>query len=129
MAGLGWTHMNRTIQILAWGIAGTVLTGALTGAAIVVTGNGIAAPVRPFNLTSEPLEQPDLEASEPHEGRGHDRGADGGGGSDQLGDNFGGDSASGSNSGPGSGSSAFGSDEGPLDPEGHHDGDGGDDDD
>ncbi|HET7869093.1 MAG TPA: hypothetical protein VFM85_02085 [Actinomycetota bacterium] len=119
--------MNRTLHILAWGVAGVVLTGALIGAAIAVAGNGIATPVRPFSLRSDRLEQPDLEASKPHEGRGHDRGTDGGGGG-QPGDDVGGDGASGSNSGPGSGSSGSGSDEGSVDPGADHDGDGGDDD-
>lgn len=122
--------MNRTLHILAWGVAGVVLTGALTGAAIAVAGNGIATPVRPFSLSSDRLEQPDLEASEPHEGRGHDRGTDGGGGGGQPGHDVGsGDGASGSNSGPGSGSSGSGSDEGSVDPGGDHDGVGGDRDD
>jgi hypothetical protein len=121
--------MNRTLHILAWGVAGTVLTGALTGAAIAVAGNGIATPVRPFSLPSDRLEQPDLEASEPHQGRGHDRGTDGSAGGGQPGHDVGGDAASGSNSGPGSGSSGSGSDEGSVDPGGDDDGDGGDNDD
>lgn len=120
--------MNRTLQILAWGIAGTVLTGALTGAAIVVAGNGIATPVRRFSLTTDRPQQSDQDASEPHES-GHNRGP---GGSDevgQAGDDHVGDGASGSNSGPGSGLSGSGSDEESGDSDRHHEGDGGDDDD
>jgi hypothetical protein len=107
--------MNRTLHILAWGVAGTILTGALTGAAIAVVGNGIATPVRSFSLPSDRLEQPDLEASEPLGGRGQDRGTDGSAVGGQP-DDVGGDGASGSNSGPGSGSSGSGSDEGSVDP-------------
>ena len=119
--------MNRTIQILAWGIVGTVITGALTGAAIMLAGNGIATPVSPFSLKSEPLEQPN-HAAEPHEDQGHDRGP---GASDQVGqpgDDRVGDGAPVSNSGPGSGLTGSVSDEGSGDPVGDHDGDGGGDD-
>jgi len=121
--------MNRTIHILAWGIAGTVLTGGLTGAAVVVAGNGIATPVRPFSLTSERLEQPSQDTAEPHEGRRHDRDPGGGGEVGQPGDDHEGDGPSGSTSGPGSGSGDSGSDEVSGDPEGDHDRDVGDDDD
>jgi hypothetical protein len=113
--------MNRTIHILAWGIAGMVLTGALTGAAIVVAGNDIATPVRPFSLTSERLEQPSQDTAEPQEGQGHDRDS---GGSDEVGqpgDDHVGDRAPGSNSGPGSGSGDSGSDEGSGDSGGDDD--------
>ena len=120
--------MNRTLHILAWGVAGRVLTGALTGAAIVVAGNGIATPVRPFSLTSEPLEQPS-HAAEPHVGLRHDRDPGGIGEVGQAGDDHVGDGASVSNSGPGSGLSGSGSDEGSGDLGGDHDGVGGDDDD
>jgi hypothetical protein len=120
--------MNRVVRILAWGLVGALLTGALTGAAVAVVGNDIATAVRPFSLTSNRLEQPVQEASEPHQGPGHDRGAGGGEGG-KPGDDHSGDGISGSNSGPGSGSSASGSDEGSRDSEGDHDGDGGDNDD
>jgi hypothetical protein len=120
--------MNRTVQIVAWGLAGAVLTGTLIAAAVAVAGNDIATPVRPFSLTSNRPEQPVREAPEPHEGPGHDRGTGGGEGG-QPGDDHGGDGTSGSNSGPGSGSSGSGSDEGSGDSGGDHDGEGGDDDD
>ena len=119
--------MNRTIQILAWGIVGTVITGALTGAAIMLAGNGIATPVSPFSLTSEPLEQPN-HAAEPHEDQGHDRGPGAADVVGQPGDDHVGDGAPVSNSGPGSGLSGSGSDEGSGDLGGDHDGDGVDDD-
>ena len=119
--------MNRTLQILAWGIAGTVLTCALTGAAIVVASNGIATPVRPFSLTTD-RPQSDQDASEPQES-GHDRGPGGSEDVGQPGYDHVGFGASGSNSGPGFGSSGSGSDEGSDNSEGHHDGGGGDADD
>jgi hypothetical protein len=115
--------MNRTIHILAWGIAGTVLTGALTGAAIVVA-NGIDTPVRPFSLTSvEPLEQPIQRATEPHEGQGNDRDLGGSDAVGQPGEDQVGEGAPGSNSGPGSGSSDSGSDDVSGDSGGEHGGD------
>jgi hypothetical protein len=120
--------MNRTLHILAWGVAGTVLTGALTGAAIVVAGNDIAMPVRPFSLTSERLVQP-THVAEPNVGLGHERDPGGIGEVGQPGDDQVGDGASGSSSGPGSGSSGSSSDEGSGDLDGLHDGNGGDDDD
>jgi hypothetical protein len=139
--------MNRTVHILAWGVAGAVLTGALIGVAVAVAGKGIATPVRPASFTSNRPEQPVQEVSEPHEGRGHDR-ATGRSEGSQPGDDHGGDSTSGSNSSPGSESSSpgsgdsggsessgpgsgdsSGSDEGSGDSGGDHDGVGGDDDD
>ena len=121
--------MNRTTHILAWGIAGTVLTGALTGAAIVVAGNGIATPVRPFSLPSDRLEQPSQDAAGPHDGQGHDRDLGGSGEVGEPDDDHVGGGASGSHSGPGSGSGDPGSEEVSEDPEDEHDGDAGDDDD
>lgn len=121
--------MNRTIHFLAWGIAGTVLTGALTGAAILVAGNGIATPVRPFSLPSDRLEQPSQDAAGPHDGQGHDRDPSGSGEVGEPDDDHVGGGASGSNSGPGSGSGDPGSEEVSEDPEDEHDGDVGDDDD
>jgi hypothetical protein len=123
--------MNRTVQILAWGLAGALLTGTLTGAAVAVAGNGIATPVRPFSLASNRVDQPVHEAPDPHNGPGHDQGA-GGSGEARPGDVHIGDGTSGSNSGPGSGSSGSGSDgsgEGSGGSGSDHDGDGGDDDD
>ncbi len=137
--------MNRTVQISAWGLAGILLTGALTGAAVAVAGNGIATPARPFSLTSNRVEQP-VQASEPHEGPSHDQGKGSSGEGAEPGGSNGGDSTSGSNSGPGSessgpgsgdsggsdegsGDSGGGSDEGSGDSGGDHDGDDGDDDD
>jgi len=127
--------MNRTVQILAWGLAGALLTGALTGAAVAVAGNGIATPARPFTLTSTRVEQPLHEAAEPHEGGSGDQGGvDSGPGGEPNGGKEG-DSTSGSSprpetesSGSGSGDSD-GSDEGSGDSGGDHDGDDGDDDD
>src|SRR5207247_6697874 len=102
--------MNRTIQILAWGIAGALLTGVLAGAAVAEAGNGIATPVRPFSLASSRVDQPVHEAPDPHNSLGHDQGAGGSGEGARPGDVHGGDGTSGSNSGPGSGSSGSGSD-------------------
>ena len=119
--------MNRTAQILAWGVAGAVLTGALTGAAIVVAGGGIATPVRPFSLTSNRVEQPVQEASEPHEAPGHDRGTGGGEGG-QPGDDHGGDGTLGE-LGPGIRIERFWFRRGSGDSGGDHDGNGGGDDD
>jgi len=129
--------LNRTIQILAWGIAGALLTGVLTGAAVAVAGNGIATPVRPFSLASNRVDQPVHEAPDPHNSPGHDQGAAGSGEGARPGDVHGGDGTSGSNSGPGSGSSGSGSDGSGEDSGGSgsdnggsdNDGDGGDDDD
>jgi hypothetical protein len=120
--------MNRTIHILAWGIAGMVLTASLTGAAIVVAGRGIATPMRPFSLTTDRLEQPSRDAAGSHEGKGADRDPGGSGELGEPGDDHVGGGATGSNSGPGSGSGDPGSDEVSEDPEGEHDGDVGDDD-
>ena len=101
--------MNQTVQILAWGLVGALLTGALTGAAVAVAGNGIATPVRPFSLTSNRVEQPVQEATEPHEGPSQDQGKGGSGPTGESSGSNGGDSTSGSNSGPGSESSGPGS--------------------
>jgi hypothetical protein len=104
-----------------------VLTGALTGAAIVVAGNDIATPVRPFSLTTDRPQQPDQDASESHEVA-HDPRPGGIGEVGQPGDDHVGDDASGSNSGPGSGSSGSGSQES-GDPAGDQNEDDGNDDD
>ena len=124
--------MNRTFQILAWGLAGILLTGVLTGAAVAVAGNGIATPARPFTLTSTRVEQPLHEAPEQHQGGSGDQGKVGSGPSGEPIGGQDGDSTSGSSprpetesSGSGSGDSD-GSDEGSG---GNHDGDDGDDDD
>ena len=126
--------MNRTVQILAWGLAGALLTGALTGVAVAVAGNEIATPAKPFTLSSTRVEQPLREAPERHESG---SGEQGGGGSGPVGESsggHGGDSTSGSNSGPGSESSgpgsgdSGGSDDRSGDSGGVHDEDGGDDD-
>src|SRR6266540_2411196 len=101
--------MNRVVRILAWGLLGALLTGALTGAAVAVAGNDIATPVRPFSLTSNRPEQPVQEASEPHEGQSHDHGKSDNGEGAQTRDSVGGDATSGSNLGPGSESSGAGS--------------------
>src|SRR5512133_2727566 len=98
--------MNRKAPILAWAVAGAVLTGALTAAAVAVAGNDIATPVRPFGLTSNRGEQPVQGTSEPHEGQGHTSAS---GESGQRGDDQGGGSTSGSNSGPDLESSGAGS--------------------
>src|SRR6266498_3765271 len=140
--------MSRTVHILAWGVAGAVLTGLLTGVAVAVAGNGIATPVRPLSLTSSRPEQPVQDVSKPHGAPSHDQGKGGIGEGTEPGDSHGGDSTSGSNSSPvsessspgsggsggsessGSGSGdSSGSDEGSGDSGGDHDGDGGDDDD
>ncbi|SRR6266545_5226775 len=124
--------MNRTVHILAWGVAGAVLTGALIGVAVAVAGKGIATPVRPVSLTSNRPEQPVQKASEPREGPSHDQDKGGSGEGAQPGDDRGGDATSDSNSGPSSESSApgsGGSDEESGDSGGDDDGDGGDDDD
>jgi hypothetical protein len=120
--------MNRTVRIVAWGVAGAVLTGALTAVAVAVAGHDIATPVRPLGLTSNRPEQPVQEPSEAHDGPGHDQGTGGGEGGKPRDDDEGAASSSGSNSGPGSGSST-GSDEESEDSGVDHDGDGGDDDD
>jgi hypothetical protein len=83
--------MIRKGHFLAWGVAGAVLTGALTGAGIAVVGNGIATPVRPFSLASNGLELPVQEASEPHEDLGHDRGTGDNGEVGRPGDDHSGD--------------------------------------
>jgi hypothetical protein len=119
--------MNRKVHILAWGVAGVVLTGALTAVAVAVAGHDIATPVTPIGLTSNRPEQPGQELSEPREGPTHDQGKGGGEGA-QPGDDRGGDATSGSNSAPGSGDSGA-SDEGSGDSAGDHDGNGGGDDD
>lgn len=127
--------MNGKVQILAWGLAGILLTGALTGAVVAVAGNGIATPARPFTLTSTRVEQPLHEAPEPNEGQSPDQGKGGTGSAGESSGGHDGDSTSGSSSGPGSESSGSGSgdsgdsDEGSGDSGGDHDGDGGDDDD
>jgi hypothetical protein len=126
--------MNRKVQISVWGLAGILLTGALTGAAVAVAGNDIATPVRPFSLTSNRVEQPVQQASEPHEGPSPDQGKGGSGPTGESTGSGGGDSTPGSNSGPGSESSGSGSgdsggsDGGSDDSGGDHDGDGGNDD-
>jgi len=126
--------MNRTFQILAWGLAGILLTGVLTGAAVAVAGNGIATPVRPFTLTSTRVEQPLHVAPEPNGSGSGDQGRGGSGPAGEPGGGPGGDSTSGSNSGPGSESSgpgsgdSGGSDDRSGDSGGDHDEDGGDDD-
>jgi hypothetical protein len=127
--------MNRKVQILAWGLAGALLTGALTGAAVAVAGNGIATPVRPFSLTSNRVEQPVQKASEPHMGPSQDQSKGGSSPAGESSGGHGGDSTSSSNSGPGSESSgpgsgdSGGSDEGSGDSGGNQDGGDGDDDD
>jgi hypothetical protein len=120
--------MNRMVRVLAWGVAGAVLTGALIGVAVAVAGNDIATPVRPIGLTSNRPEQPVQEPSEPREGPTHDQGKGDGDEGAQPVEDRGGDATSGSNSGPGSGDSG-GADEGSGDSGGDHDGDGGDNDD
>jgi len=101
--------MNRKVQISVWGLAGILLTGALTGAAVAVAGNGIATPVRPFSLTSNRVEQPVQQASEPHEGPSQGQGKGGSGPTGESSGSNGGDSTPGSSSGPGSESSGPGS--------------------
>jgi hypothetical protein len=42
--------MDRAVRIVAWGVAGILVMGALTGAAVAAAGKDIARPARPFGI-------------------------------------------------------------------------------